>query len=194
MMALAWADPSWQPDQALELKLWREATTIHTSSGPGGCDPYGLALTLRRRGLDPEIHVSHRGPYFLDTVRTEDQRRVMRVTQEEFRREANEAGIPTHLTRLPESALMASFDAGAVAIILVCGYHMVRRRVPHWIFAFGHEDDRILVHDPAAVRDPHGDASAPETYAVGRERFARAAQFGPDRLSAAILIRKGSLQ
>src|SRR5262249_47825306 len=131
---------------------------------------------------------------FLDTVRTEDQRRVMRVTQEEFRREADEAGIPTHLTRLPESALMASFDAGAVAIILVCGYHMVRRRVPHWVFAFGHEDGSILVHDPAAVRDPQGNASAPETYAVARERFARAAQFGPDRLSAAILIRKGSLQ
>ena len=194
MMALAWANRSWRPDQALEFQLWREATTIFMSSGPGGCDPYGLALALRRRGLDAEIHVSQPGPYFLDTVRTDDQHRVMRVTQEEFRREADEAGIPTHLTRLSESALMTSFDAGAVAIVLVCGYHMVRRNVPHWVFAFGHEDGRILMHDPAAVRDPQGNAAAPETYAIPRERFRRCAQYGRDRLSAAILIRKGSLQ
>src|SRR2546423_805271 len=40
MMALAWAEPAFRPGPAYELKLWREATTIFMTSGPGGCDPY----------------------------------------------------------------------------------------------------------------------------------------------------------
>src|SRR5205809_1033925 len=37
MMALAWADRSFQPEPAFEFRLWRESTTIFMSSGPGGC-------------------------------------------------------------------------------------------------------------------------------------------------------------
>src|SRR5262245_608604 len=60
MMALAWAG-SWagrkfKPAPAFEFQLWREATTIFTGSGPGGCEPYGMAVTLRRHGLVPEVY------------------------------------------------------------------------------------------------------------------------------------------
>ena len=68
MMALAWAKPNLQPTPALEFKLWREATTIFMTSGPGGCEPYGVAVTLKRHGLFPQVHVSRDGPYFLDTT------------------------------------------------------------------------------------------------------------------------------
>jgi ribosomal protein S18 acetylase RimI-like enzyme len=193
-MALAWADPGLRPSPALEFRLWREATTIFMSSGHGGCEPYGLAVTLRRHGLFPEIHVSAPPPYFLDTVRSEDKRRVMRLTQQEFQREAGELGIATHLTPLRESALMAAFDSGASAIVLVAGYHMVRRRVPHWVFAFGHEGRYILVHDPAARGDDDGVPTAAETYAVPRSVFAQMTRFGRDNLNATILIRKGPSQ
>ena len=194
MMALAWADPGLRPSPALEFKLWRESTTIFLSSGHGGCEPYGLAVTLRRHGLFPEIHVSSPGPYFLDTVRSEDKRRVMRLTQQEFQREAAELGIATHLTPLGESALMAALDAGATAIVLVSGYHMVRRRVPHWVFAFGHEGRYVLVHDPAARRDEAGTPIAAETCAVPWTVFAQMRRFGQDDLNAAILIRRGPSQ
>jgi ribosomal protein S18 acetylase RimI-like enzyme len=191
MMALGWADPSLRPTAALELKLWREATTIFMSSGPGGCEPYGLAVALRRHGLYPELHLSRPGPYFLDTVGTEDKRRVMRLTQDEFRREARELAIPVHGTALAESALVAAFDGGAVAIVLAAGYHMVRRSVPHWVFAFGHDGQYVLVHDPAAVRSDDGRAASPQTYALPSATFARMTRFGRDHLRAAILIRKG---
>jgi hypothetical protein len=194
MMALAWADPSLRPNAALEMKLWREATTIFLSSGHGGCEPYGLAVALRRHGLDPEIHVSARGPYFLDTVGSDDKRRVMRLAQEEFRREARELAIPSHLSALAESALVAAFDRGAVAIVLAAGYHMVRRTVPHWIFAFGHEAGYILVHDPAALRDAAGRAMDTRTYAVPSATFERMTRCGRAHLRAAILIRKGPRQ
>jgi ribosomal protein S18 acetylase RimI-like enzyme len=195
MMALAWADRSFRPAPACEFRLWREATTIFMSSGPGGCEPYGLAVTLKRHGLSPEVHVSRRGPYFLETAQSADKRRVMQVTQDDFRREAETLGVPTRLTSMRDSAqasiLMKAFDSGAAAIVLVSGHQMMPTGLPHWVFAFGHEGRYVLVHDPAAMRDDQGVALAPETYAVPWPAFARMTRYGPDKLSAAVLVRKG---
>jgi ribosomal protein S18 acetylase RimI-like enzyme len=191
MMALAWADRSFRPAPAFEFQLWRDATTIFLASGLGGCEVYGLAVTLKRRGLEPEIHASRAGPYFLETVNSVEKRRVMEVTQAEFRREAHDLDIPTHLTPASESVLMRAFDEEKVAIVLVSGYQMAGRGQPHWVFAFGRDGRHILLHDPAANRDEHGKAIAPETYAVPWAAFERMTRLGRDRLSAAIVIRKG---
>ena len=59
----------------------RDATTIFMASGPGGCEVYGLAVTLKRRGLDPEIHISRGGPYFLGTVKSADKRREITAAE-----------------------------------------------------------------------------------------------------------------
>jgi len=192
MMALAWAERSAKPGPpALEFQLWREATTIFAGSSPGGCEPYGVAVALKRRGLRPEIYVSRPGPYFVDAVRSAEGRRVMQVTQRDFQRQAEALAIPTHLTPVNESVLMQAFDAGNVAIVLVSGYHMVPRGKPHWIFAFGRDGRRVLMHDPAAIRDDQGMAAAAETYAVPWTAFERVIHLGRERLSAAIVIRKG---
>jgi len=195
MMALAWSDRSFRPEPACEFRLWREATTIFMSSGPGGCEPYGLAVTLKRHGLSPTVHVSRRGPYFLETAKSADKRRVMRVTQDDFRREAEALGIATRLTSAKDAALvpilMNAFDSGAAAIVLVSGHQMMPTGLPHWVFAFGHEGRYVLVHDPAASRNDQGIALAPETFAVPWPAFARMTRYGPDKLSAAVLVRKG---
>jgi ribosomal protein S18 acetylase RimI-like enzyme len=192
MMALAWAERSAKPGPpVLEFQLWREATTIFAGSSPGGCEPYGVAVALKRRGLRPEIYVSRPGPYFVDAVRSAEGRRVMQVTQLDFQRQAEALAIPTHLTPVNESVLMQAFDAGNVAIVLVSGYHMVPRGKPHWIFAFGRDGRRVLMHDPAAIRDDQGMAAAAETYAVPWTAFERVIHLGRERLSAAIVIRKG---
>jgi ribosomal protein S18 acetylase RimI-like enzyme len=191
MMALAWADRNFKPEPAFEFQLWREATTIFMTSGPGGCEPYGMAVALKRHGLEPQVYVSHPGPYFLETAQSADKRRVMRVTQLAFQREAKALGIPTHLTPVSESVLMRAFAAGSVVIVLVSGYHMVDRGRPHWIFAFGRDGRHVLMHDPAAIRDEQGMAAAAETYAIPWPAFERVTHVGRERLSAAIVIRKG---
>lgn len=191
MMALAWADPRLRPKPVLEFQLWREATTIFMASGLGGCEAFGLAVALKRRGLDPEIYVSDARPHFLETTSSAERRRVMELTQAQYRHEAKALAIPIHLTPVRESVLMRTLDVGNVAIVLVSGYHMVRRGQPHWVFAFGRDGRHILLHDPAAIRDGNGKAIAPETYAVPWVRFARMTSLGRNRLSAAIVIRKG---
>jgi hypothetical protein len=117
----------------------------------------------------------------------------MRVTQEDFRRQAESLGIATHLTRngalVP--TLIKALDSGAAAIVLVSGHQMMPTGLAHWVFAFGHEGRYVLVHDPAAKRDDKGRAVAAETHAVPWSVFARMTQYGPDKLSAAVLVRKG---
>jgi ribosomal protein S18 acetylase RimI-like enzyme len=191
LMALAWADRKFKPAPAFEFALWREATTILSGSGPGGCEPYGMAVTLRRHGLWPEIYVSRPGTYFIDSVKSADKRRVIQLVQAEFQREARAANIATHLTPVNESVLMRAFDAGNVAIVLVSGYHVIPRGMPHWIFAFGRNGRHVLMHDPAAIRDDQGMAAAAESYAVPWTAFERVLHVGRERLSAAIVIRKG---
>lgn len=192
MMALAWADRAFNPEPAFELEVWREATTIFSNAGPGGCDPYGMAVTAKRHGLRPEIFVSRTGYFFLDDIKSGEKRRVVELAQASFQQVAKALDIPTHLTPVSESVLMGAFDAGRVAIVLVSGYHMVPRGRPHWIFAFGREGRNVLMHDPAAIRDERGVASAAESYAVPWPAFQRVIHLGRERLSAAIVIRKGT--
>jgi Peptidase_C39 like family len=150
-----------------------------------------MAVALARHGLKPELYVSRPGPYFLDTANSADKRRVMQLTQLEFERDASALAIPSHLTPVSESVLMPALEAGSVAIVLVSGYHMVPRGKPHWIFAFGRDGSHVLVHDPAAIRDDQGMAVAAETYAVSWPALERVLRLGRERLSAAIVIRKG---
>ena len=148
MMALAWADPAFKPSPALEFQLWREATTIFMTSGPGGCEPFGLAVTLKRRGLVRKSTSAARS-LFSRTVRIRQAPRHAADT-------ASFIAKPRHrYPQPPDSGERIGSDvrirAGSVAIVLVSGYHMVPQRRPHWVFAFGRDGRHVLMHDPAAV-------------------------------------------
>src|SRR5262249_39733037 len=52
-------------------------------------------------------------------------------------------------------------------------------------------DGMFFMHDPAAIRDDQGMAAAAETYAVPWTAFDPLTHLGRERLSAAIVIRKG---
>ncbi|RVA37463.1 GNAT family N-acetyltransferase, partial [Mesorhizobium sp. M7A.F.Ca.US.001.01.1.1] len=79
MMAMANFDRGFVPDPVMEIRLWREATTVFMMSGPGGCEPFGLAVSGYESGLAVEIYVSFYGALFLQSVRSEDKRRVMEL-------------------------------------------------------------------------------------------------------------------
>jgi ribosomal protein S18 acetylase RimI-like enzyme len=193
LMILGWADPRTRLDRMLELKLWREATTIFMTSGLGGCEPFGLAVTLARRGLKPELYLSHPGPYFLDGVRSDEKRTVMRLTQQEFRDEATALGIPVRGAALPAPALAEAFDEGAVAIVLVSGYRMFRKKAPHWVLAHGHDERHIFIHDPWVADEDFETPAAATNLPIPAAEFERMARYGRDQLRATILVRKGSL-
>jgi ribosomal-protein-alanine acetyltransferase len=191
LMALAWADRSLRPTRALELKLWRDSTTIFMTSGPGGCDPYGLAVALKHRGVEPEVRVSHSGPYFLDGVRSPEKKDVMRLVQEGFREEAQALGIPDRGGAMSEADFAAVLGGEALALVLVSGYRMYRRKEPHWILAFGRDDRHIFVHDPWFEAESRESFIAAANLPIPAAEFHRMARFGRDNLRAAVLVRKG---
>jgi ribosomal protein S18 acetylase RimI-like enzyme len=137
LMALArfrspeFLDPVW------EIRLWREATTVFMLSGPGGCEPFGLAMVAREHGLDPEVWCSTSDMLFLETVRDPEKRRVMELAQTDFRARVARAGTPVHYEAFDLDWLRALLAEGHVVIILVSGYLMMGKKVPHWVLAHG---------------------------------------------------------
>ncbi|MDG4910387.1 GNAT family N-acetyltransferase/peptidase C39 family protein [Mesorhizobium sp. WSM4898] len=190
MMAMANFDSGFVPDPVMEIRLWREATTVFMMSGPGGCEPFGLAVAGYESGLAAEIFVSFHGALFLQSVRSEDKRRVMELAQVDFRRRAELYGIPVNYRPFGIDDIRAALAEGKLVLVLISGFLMFGKKVPHWVLAIGDDGDHILIHDPW-VEDERQEtildaANIPVPYGI----FMNMAQFGRDGLRAAINLGK----
>ncbi|CAM5499463.1 hypothetical protein ATER59S_03639 [Aquamicrobium terrae] len=188
MMAMANFDRGFVPDPVMEIRLWREATTVFMMSGPGGCEPFGLAVAAYDNGLSAEIFVSFYGALFLQSVRSAEKRRVMELAQADFRRRAEAAGIPVAYRGFALDDIRAALAQGKLVLVLISGFLMFGKKVPHWVLAIGDDGDHILIHDPW-VEDEREETAAdaaniPVPYAI----FMNMAQFGRDGLRAAIIL------
>lgn len=194
MMAMANFDHGFVPDPVMEIRLWREATTVFMMSGPGGCEPFGLAVSAYESGLSAEVHVSFYGALFLQSVRSQDKRRVMELAQVDFRRRAEQYGIPVIYRPFTIDDIRDAIAGGKLVLVLVSGFLMFGKKVPHWVLAIGDNGDHILIHDPW-VEDERQEtildaANIPVPYGI----FMNMAQFGRDGLRAAITLGKRERQ
>lgn len=189
MMALAHFQPGFAPDPVLEIRLWREATTVFMMSGPGGCEPFGLAAVAHERGLSAEIIVSHHGALFLQSVRSAEKRRVMELAQADFRQRVDRAGIPVSYRLFVLDDIRTALAAGKLVVVLISGYLMFGKKVPHWVLVLADDGDHLIMHDPW-VEDERGEARIDAAaIPVPHEVFYGMAQFG--RMRAAIILGKG---
>ncbi|MGN6551105.1 MAG: peptidase C39 family protein [Pararhizobium sp.] len=175
-------DPIW------EIRLWREATTIFMLAGPGGCEPYGLAVVAHEHGLKPVIYCSESELLFLDTVRNPEKRVVMELAQMDFRKRAKELAIEQHISAFTLGDIREAIREGKVVAVLVSGYLMFGKKVPHWVLAHGDDGRHIVVHDPWVEDEVGGTvadaANLPVPYAV----FDRISRFGRNGLRAAVVL------
>lgn len=190
MMALKYYKPEVVLDPVLEIRLWRGATTVFMLSGPGGCEPFGLAVLAHHYGMKPTIYVSNREYLFLNSVRDPKKRRVMELAQLDFRAQAKQAKIPVHYKPLSIKGIRAAIARGAVVLVLISFYHMFGEKIPHWVLAHSDDGEHILIHDPW-VEETEGEtiadsANLPLTYDV----FDHIARFGKDSLRAAVILEK----
>ncbi len=148
MMVLARHNRETQLDPVLEVRLWRDATTIYMMSGPGGCEPFGLAVAAHERGLKASIIVSIEDMLFLQSVRSEEKRKVMQLAQTDFRQRTEAYAIPVDYRGFTLHDILAALRRGAAVIVLISGYHMFGKKVPHWVLAHGEDGRHILIHDP----------------------------------------------
>lgn len=190
LMAKAAFAPDFRPDPVMEIRLWRQATTIFMLSGPGGCEPFGLAVTAHENGLAAEIIVSTKGPLFLQSVRRQEKRRVMELAQKDFQQRARAYGIPVRYRNFTLADIRRALAAGQLVMVLISGFLMFGKKVPHWVLVIGDDGDHIVLHDPW-VEDERGETKADAAnIPVPHSIFMAMAQFGRQGLRAAVILGK----
>ncbi len=188
IMAFTALDPDLVPDRALELRLWREATTVFMTSGHGGCGPYGLALAAWNRGFDVELHLSSEGSLMLESVRSPEKKEVMALVQADMEREAARVGLPVHFGRVSPEALEDRFRAGAVPVVLISSWAIYGTRAPHWVVITGFDEHFVYVRDPF-IDEAEGETAADSiNMPIGRVQFDRMARYGRRGLGAVLFI------
>ena len=188
MMALAHFVPGTELDPVLEIRLWREATTIFMMSGHGGCEPFGLAVSAREHGLAASIIVSTEDFLFMHSVRDPEKREVMALVQADFRARAEAYAIPVEYCAFTIDDIRSAVSAGKLVMVLVSGWFMFGKKVPHWVLVHGDDGRHIMIHDPW-VEDEVGEtvadaANLPVPYDV----FDRIARYGAAGLRAAVFL------
>ncbi|HYG85769.1 MAG TPA: GNAT family N-acetyltransferase/peptidase C39 family protein [Azospirillum sp.] len=189
MMGMKALKPDLDLNRQLELRLWREATTVFMTSGHGGCGPYGLALSAWRRGLDVEIYVKDDSIPFLDGVRDEDKKEVMRIVHQEVIEELAGTGVKIHHATLSAGDMARAVQEGAIPIVLISSYRIYREKFPHWVVVSGADDRFLYVHDPL-VYDRHHAHIDRIFMPIPRQAFERMARYGKAQLRASLLLRE----
>ncbi|WP_316979731.1 peptidase C39 family protein [Shumkonia mesophila] len=190
MMAMKALNPTFPLSRNLELRLWRESTTVFMAAGHGGCGPVGLGLAAMRRGFDVEVHLSRSGPLFIDSVRSAEKRDVIRLVYEDFRREAAEVGLKMINQPPTRRRLLRFLDAGAVPVVLISSYRLYGEKVPHWVVLTGHDEHFVYLHDPYVDFGEHGTETDAVNVPVAHAEFDRMARYGNTGLRAAVIIRQ----
>ncbi len=188
MMAMQALDPGIALDRTLELRLWREATSIFMTSGHGGCGPHGLAVAAAERGFTVELFVKERGTFLVDTVRNADKKEVMRIVEEDFRRRIRELGLPVHRRGIRFSELRSAFDAGAIPLVLISSHRIYEERFPHWLVVTGFDDRFVYAHDPFVDADEGETVADCVNMPIARAEFERMARYGRSGQRAVLLL------
>ena len=191
IMAMNALDPDFPADRRMELRLWREATTIFMQSGHGGCSPFGLALAADRHGFKVSVFVNAADGMFQDTVRSPEKKEIMRIVEEDFRDQIATRGILVEERRLTLAELEAAFQRGATPVVLVSTYAFDREKTPHWLVIVGFDQNYVYVHDPFVDYDEGRVQTDYIGAPIVRADFERISRYGRARHRAVLLIEKG---
>lgn len=150
MMALNKLEPNFIMSAEAEIDIWRQATTVFMTSGQGGCHPVGLALAGKNLGFSCEVFLSQSGNLFVEGVRSEYKKSIMKLVDQQFFEKAKKQNIPVHSTDYTLQQIKDALDANCSVICLISTYQFDGKKAPHWV-AITHIDDTCLyLHDPDA--------------------------------------------
>jgi ribosomal protein S18 acetylase RimI-like enzyme len=190
MMAMKALSPKTKLDRTLELRLWRESTSIFMTSGHGGCSPYGLALSAHQRGYKVTLFVRKDPEMFVESVRNEEKREVIRIVQADFIREIGRADIRMRDEPLSSEEMEKRFRAGAIPIILVSSYRLTGDKSPHWVVITGFDERFIYFNEPYVDVEEGETKTTCIGIPIPRAEFERMTRYGKSRQYAALLIER----
>lgn len=187
LMAMGAIDKGRQLQRSEEIQLWREATTVFMTAGHGGCSPQGLALAAWRRGMGVRLVVSQTGSLFLDGVRNQEKKTVMRLVEEGFADSL--AATDVEHVIAPTLDVCAALADGFWPLVLISSYRLTRLKAPHWVLVTGCDDDFVYLHDPDVDHSRQRHALDCQHLPVSHGEFQRMSAFGRQRVRAAVLLR-----
>ena len=186
LMAMGALQPGRLLERREELQIWREATTVFMTAGHGGCSPQGLALAAWQRGFRVRLQVNTVGPLFLNGVRDERKKDVMRLVHEEFCAQLAQSSVqqvlggPLDLSRL--------LHDGGQPLVLISSYRLTRSKAPHWVMVTDCDPDFVYLHDPDVDHSQHRQAVDCQHLPVSHAEFAKMCSFGSSKLRAAVVL------
>lgn len=172
-----------------ELRIWREATTIFMTQGHGGTSAQGLALAAWKRGFDVELHTNERGVPFVESVRSELKRDVIRAVHQDFLDELAKTKVQLIPRALTFKQMREKFDAGGIPIVLVSSYQFDRRKELHWVVVTGYDDTYVYVHDPFVDVAEAKSQTDRMHIPVPQRIFDRMARYGSRHRKAALIVK-----
>jgi ribosomal protein S18 acetylase RimI-like enzyme len=188
MMAMCALDKDVVLDRKLELRIWREATTIFMTAGHGGCGPIGLAIAAATRGFKVEMFLSDDGVQFVDSVRDPVKKEVMRLVQEDMLEQAAALKLPISYGGLSLDDMQKAYDDGAIPVVLISSWLIYGEKFPHWITVTGIDEHFVFAHDPFIDYDAGETQMDSVHMPIPREQFDRMTRYGKARLQAALLL------
>jgi ribosomal protein S18 acetylase RimI-like enzyme len=188
MMAMKALEPGLETNRKLELRIWRESTTIFMTSGHGGSDPFGLAISAYERGFDAEIYVNEKTAMFLDSVRNPQKKEVMRLLHEERLDEIRESGIGLHYRVLSMDEIQRRFSDGGIPIVLISSYRIYHEKTPHWVVVTGFDEKYVYVHDPFVDSDEGRTESDNINMPILKKDFEHMSRYGKAGQKAVIIL------
>ncbi len=191
LMAMHALDASIPLNQHTELGLWRESTTVFMTRGHGGCSPEGLALAAANRGFQVELFLSQPGVLFIDSVRSEKKKQIIRMVQEGFRKDLKKTGVPMHFRPLGAETMRRRFEAGGIPVVLISSYRLDLEKQPHWVVVTGFDGKYIYLHDPSVDADEGKTITDCMQIPIQQRDFAKMARYGRSQLKAALIVAKG---
>jgi ribosomal protein S18 acetylase RimI-like enzyme len=188
LMAMKGLQLDLELDRKLELRIWRESTTVFMTSGHGGCGPYGLALSAFKRGFDVEVWVNDEGALFLNSVRDPEKRVVMELVQEDFLDELKHLPVKLVYGALNGADLQARIEAGGIPVVLISSYRIYQEKFPHWVVVTGYDQRSFYVHDPYVDKDGGKTVTDCVNMPISRKDFQRMARYGKTGQKAVLIL------
>lgn len=188
MMAMNSLNPKIKMSQSLEIKIWREATTIFMLKGHGGCGPRGLAIFAKKMGFKSEIYLSTLDYLFMQSVRNDSKKQILKCVHEDFDKKIKELKIPIKKSTINYNLIQKIYSSGGMILVLVSSYSLTGSKVPHWIVISGVDDNFIYFHDPDS--DENEREIENQYIAIRKDEFNKICRYGSSQVQSAVVIYK----
>ena len=183
LMAMSALDPSTRVNQAAEIRLWREATTVFMAAGHGGCGPFGLAHSALKRGFDVSVYAAAGASLFMGSVRNQHKKDIIQLVENDFRSELVEHEVPIYAQPVSPESLVSHLRAGRLPIVLISLWRLHHEKTPHWVVIVGFDGAVFRILDPMArSSEPDGGMS------ISLGEFKKIARYGRRKRTAAVVI------